>query len=191
MTREEGYLIVTTLIKNPNLIKHHLAAEVVMRALAQKFKTQNPGSNIDEEKWALVGLLHDADYEMTRDHPEKHTIILEERIGKNLDPEIMYAIKCHNFERLKIKPKSLMDWSIYACDELTGLIIAATLVHPDRKLSALTTDFILNRFKEKSFAKGANRNQILMCEPKLNIPLNEFVEIALIAMQSISSELGL
>ncbi len=88
-------------------------------------------------------------------------------------------------------PDSLMDWSISCCDELTGLIIASTLISPEKKLALVTSDFVLNRFKEKSFAKGANREQIKMCEEKLQIPLNEFVSIALLAMQQIAPDLGL
>lgn len=191
MTRDEGYQIVTTLIKNPNLIKHHLATEAVMRALARRFKEINPGADIDEEKWGLVGLLHDADYELTKGSPEKHSLVLEEKIGKLVEPDVMYAIKCHNWQMTKTEPKSLMDWSMYCSDELTGIIIAATLIHPEKKIGFLSKEFVLNRFKEKAFARSANREQVLLCESKLNIPLVDFIDIALKAMQSISKELGL
>ncbi len=112
-------------------------------------------------------------------------------IGNQLDQDIMYAIKAHNWERTGVAPKSLIDWSMYCCDELSGLIIAATLVHPDKKLSSVTVDFILKRFNEKGFAQGANRNQIKMCEKELKIPLPEFVQITLSAMQKISPYLNL
>jgi hypothetical protein len=85
----------------------------------------------------------------------------------------------------------LLDWSLYCCDELTGLIIAATLVHPEKKLALLTVEFIMNRFNSSSFAKGANRDQIRMCEKELSIPLPEFVGIVLNAMQEISGNLEL
>ncbi|MCL5432523.1 MAG: phosphohydrolase [Patescibacteria group bacterium] len=184
MNREEAYKILTELVKNPGLIKHHLACEVVMRAFAQRF-------NQDIEKWGLVGLLHDADYELSRDHPEKHSLILEEKYGSVIPPDIMYAIKCHNFENTKVEPKSLMDWSIYCSDELTGIIIAGTLVSPERKLTNITPDFVLNRFNEKSFARSANRESVKRCEDKLGIPLLEFITISLNAMKTISNELGL
>ena len=103
----------------------------------------------------------------------------------------MYAIKSHNFANNQIMPKSLMDWSIYAADELTGLIVAATLVHPSKKLLSVTVDFLVNRFNEPSFAKGANRKQILACEDKLNIPSKDFFDLCLKAMQAISPALGL
>lgn len=184
MTRDEAHKILTDLIKNQNLVKHHLATEAVMRALAKRFRE-------DENRWELVGLLHDADYELTKDNPEKHTLVLEERIGKDLEPDIMRAIKSHNKEYSGVEPQSKMEWAIYTCDELTGLIVAAALIHPDKKLNSIDADFILRRFDEASFARGADRKRITPCEEKLGIPLKEFIEIALKAMQDISSELGL
>ncbi len=189
MNREEAYEILTSLIKNENLIKHHLACEAAMKALYKRLNKVELLQN--EEIWGMVGLLHDADYELSKGHPEKHTLILEEKIGDKLRPDIMYAIKSHNWTSNGVEPKSKMDWSIYCCDELTGLIVAAALIHPDKKLSALTVDFIINRFNEHSFAKGANRDQIIVCERELSIPLNEFIGIVLRAMQNISSSLGL
>jgi len=198
MDRQEAYKTLTKLIKNQNLIKHHLACEAVMKVLYRKFTlpaNQNPQ---DEEKWGIVGLLHDADYELTRNHPEKHTLVLQEKIGSKLPQDVMYAIMSHNFSNNKVLPKSAMDWSIYCTDELTGLIIASTLVNPaspagrpDKKLASVTTDFIINRFNEPSFARGANRDQILACEDKLGIPIRDFIDISLKAMQLISNELGL
>ncbi|MDP2649306.1 MAG: phosphohydrolase [bacterium] len=191
MTREEGYKILNELIKNPNLIKHHLAAEAVMKALVRKFMTDNPHLGLSEAKWGLVGLLHDADYELTKDDPPRHSIVLEEKIGSKLEPDVLYAIKAHNWRNNGVEPKRIMDWSMYCCDELTGLIIAAALIHPDKKLSALTPQFVINRYNEKSFAKGADRKQIAMCEQKLGIKLPDFINLALTAMQQISKDLGL
>ncbi len=191
MNREEAYKTLAKFVRNKNLIKHHLACEAVMKILYKKFTpsvSQNPQ---DEEKWGIVGLLHDADYELTRNHPEKHTLVLEEKIGSKLPADVMYAIKSHNFASNKVFPKSSMDWSLYCADELTGLIIAATLVNPGKKLSSVTTDFVINRFNEPSFAKGANRDQILACEDKLRIPIKDFIDLSLGAMQSISNDLGL
>lgn len=189
MTREEALQILITLIKNENLVKHHLACEIVMRDLSRYF---SPGENSEEEdKWGLVGLLHDADYELTHDNPKQHTLILEQKLQGKVAEDIIYAIKSHNWKNNGVEPKSKMDWSLYCCDELTGLIIAAALIHPDKKLASLTADFILKRFKEKSFAKGANRNQIKTCEKKLGIPLKDFIDINLKAMQKISAKLDL
>jgi uncharacterized protein len=191
MTREEALKTLKSLIKSENLIKHHLACEAAMKSLYKRLTPVSHQTPEDEEKWGLVGLLHDADYEKSKNHPEKHTLILEEKIGDKLEPAVMYAIKSHNWQNNQIEPRTYMDWSIYCSDELTGLIIAAALVHPDKKLSSLTTDFVMKRFSEPSFARGANREQIKLCEEKLNIPLNEFVEIILKAMQQIAPDLGL
>lgn len=191
MNREEAYKTLTKLIKNQNLIKHHLACEAVMKVLYKKFTPPAGQNPQDEEKWGIVGLLHDADYELTRNHPEKHTLVLQKKIGSKLPADAMYAIMSHNFAYNKVLPKSAMDWSIYCADELTGLIIAATLVNPDKKLASVTTDFVINRFNEPSFAKGANRDQILACEDKLGIPIKDFIDLSLKAMQLINSELGL
>lgn len=190
MNRNGAYKTLTKLIKNENLIKHHLACEAVMKVLYRRFTPSESQNFKDEEKWEIVGLLHDADYELSRNHPEKHTLILEQKIGSKLPADVMYAIKSHNFANNKVLPKSTMDWSIYCADELTGLIIAATLVSPDKKLASVTTDFVINRFNELSFARGANRDQILTCESKLQIPIRDFIGLSLKAMQLISNELG-
>jgi hypothetical protein len=189
MTRDEAYLILTDLVKNKNLIKHHLACEAAMKAIYKRISAKPTPE--EETNWALVGLLHDADYELCRDHPEKHTLVLEEKIGFKIDSRLMYAIKSHNFAYTGFQPKSYMDWGIYCCDELTGLIIAAALVHPEKKLASLTVEFIMNRFNSPSFAKGANREQIKMCEQELGIPLDEFVGIVLNSMQEIAVDLKL
>jgi len=189
MTRDEAYIILNDLVKNKNLIKHHLAAEAAMKAI---YKRIAPKPIAEEEaNWGLVGLLHDADYELCRDHPEKHTLVLEEKIGFEIDPRLMYAIKSHNYANNGFEPKSYLDWGIYCCDELTGLIIAAALIHPKKKLAPLTVDFIMKRFDSSTFAKGANRDQIRMCITELGIPLEEFISIVLKAMQGIAVDLKL
>ena len=189
MIRQDAYQTLTSFIKNPNLIKHHLACEAIMLALCKKF---NPKADaVTLNKWGTVGLLHDADYELTKDDPGKHTIVLEQKIGSLMDSDVMYAIKAHNFAKTGATPKSQMDWAMYCCDELSGLIIAAALIHPDKKLVSLTSEFIMKRFDEKNFAQGADRSQIMMCEKELKIPLPEFIQIALSAMQKITFDLNL
>lgn len=183
MTREEAYTILTKYLTNKNLIKHCLAAEVTMRALAKKFGE-------DEETWGITGLLHDADYEMAKDTPEKHGLLLFEH-EKNIPNNIAHAIKSHNFEYTKVMPVNKMDWAITCCDQLTGLIVAAALVRPDKKLASVNTDSILKKMGDKAFARGAKREPILLCEEKLGIPLKEFIQITLTAMQKISDPLGL
>lgn len=183
MNREEALRLIKEKIKNQNLIKHSLAVEACMKALAKNF-----GEN--EEKWALAGLLHDIDYEETKDDSNLHSIKGAEFLEKlGIEKEIVEAVKTHN-EAHGILPETQMAKALYCVDPLTGLIVAATLVLPSKKMADLTVENILNRFKEKSFAKGANREIILKCS-EINLSLEKFVEICLGAMQGISTELGL
>ena len=183
MNREQALNLVKSKIQNQNLIKHCLAVEACMQALAQYFDE-------DQEKWGLTGLLHDIDYEETKNSPEKHSIIGAEMLEKmGLDKEITEAIKTHN-EIHGIEPETKMAKALFSVDPLTGLIVAATLVMPDKKISNLTVKNILNRFKVKSFARGANREIIKKCED-IGLDLKEFIDICLRAMQGISREIGL
>ncbi len=184
MNREQASELLKQNLSNQNLIKHCLAVEAVMRALAVHLQQ-------DEAKWGLVGLLHDIDYEKTKDNPGQHSLIgaqMLEEVG--LDKDICQAVKVHN-EMHGLPLETLMDKALFTVDPLTGLIVAATLVLPSKKIADLTTESILNRFSEKSFAKGAKREIIKKCEELLGIKLEEFVDISLKAMQQISSDLGL
>ncbi|PIY97006.1 MAG: phosphohydrolase [Candidatus Kerfeldbacteria bacterium CG_4_10_14_0_8_um_filter_42_10] len=183
MNRADALAFLREKVKNQNLFKHSLAVEAVMRRLARNFKE-------DEEKWALAGLLHDIDYEETKDNPEVHSLRgAAMLIEKELEPEIIDAVKAHN-EIHGIPRKTKIAQALYCTDPLTGLIVAATLVLPDKKIANLSVDNILNRFKENSFAKGANRKVISACQ-ELNLNLEKFAEIGLEAMQSINKEIGL
>ncbi|MDZ7798378.1 MAG: HDIG domain-containing protein [Patescibacteria group bacterium] len=183
MTRDQALKLVKEKIKTPNLINHCLAVEAVMKALAKTF-------NKDEEKWSLAGLLHDIDYEETKDNPKKHSLkgaqILKE-LG--VDEDIVQAVKAHN-EVHGLPRKTKIDKALYCADPITGLIVAATLVLPDKKLKSLKTKSVLKRFKEKSFAKGANRQAIASCQ-ELGLSLEDFVKISLKSMQNISNKIGL
>jgi len=184
MTREQALEILKQNLSNQNLIKHCLAVEAVMVGLAIHF-------NENKEEWGLAGLLHDIDYETTKDDPQQHSLVgakMLEDLG--LEKNICQAVKVHN-EMHGIIPETLLDKSLFVTDPLTGLIVAATLVLPSKKISDLTPENVLNRFQEKAFARGANRNIIKRSEELLNLKLEEFVGIALKAMQGISSELGL
>ncbi|MCD6233278.1 HDIG domain-containing protein [bacterium] len=184
MKREEALKLLKENIKNQNLVKHCLAVEAAMRALARHFKE-------DEERWGICGLLHDIDYEKTKSNPELHSKIGSEMLRDlGFDDEICEAVLTHN-EAHGIEPKTLMGRALYCVDSLTGLIVAATLVLPSKKLKDLTVKSILRRFKEKAFARGVNRSEIAKSQEYLNLSLEEFVNITLQAMQGISGELGL
>lgn len=184
MEREKVFELLKENLKNENLIKHSLAVEAAMKELAKFFGE-------DEEKWGICGLLHDIDYEKTKGNPNLHSKIGSEML-KNLgfDEEICDAVLTHN-EAHGIEPKSKIGKALFCLDPLTGLIVAATLVLPSKKINDLRVENVLNRFKEKSFARGANREIIKKCQEYLGIPLEKFVEITLRAMQKTADELGL
>ncbi len=183
MKREEALSLVKEEVKNKNLLKHMLAVEAVMRRLAGELGE-------DEELWALAGLLHDLDYDKTVDDPERHGLlgaqILEER---GLPEALIQAVKAHN-PALGVERRTPMDKALYAADPVTGLLVAAALVHPQKKLAAIDLEFVMKRFKEKSFARGADRGQIETCR-ELNLSLEQFLALSLEAMQSIAADLGL
>lgn len=184
MTREEGLILLKENLSNQNLIKHCFAVEAIMRALAQHFEE-------DEEKWGLTGLLHDIDYEKVKDDLSQHSLVgakMLEDLG--IEKDICQAVKVHN-EAHGISPETLLEKALFVVDPLTGLIVAATLVLPSKKIADLTAENVLNRFKEKAFARGANREIIKKSEELLGLKLEEFVKIGLLAMQGISQELGL
>lgn len=184
MNREQALNFLKENLFNQNLIKHCFAVEATMQELAIFFKQ-------DEEKWALAGLLHDIDYEKIKDDPCQHSLVGAQILeNRGVAKEICQAVRVHN-EAHGIAPNSLLEKALFVTDPLTGLIAAATLVLPSKKIADLTVNNILNRFSEKSFAKGANREIIKKSKELLDLELAEFIEISLRAMQKISKELGL
>lgn len=181
MDRAEAMDVVRSKVSNERLIKHMLAVEAVMRALAERLG-QDAGS------WSLVGLVHDLDYDETVNDPERHgrlgaAYLREMGVGE----EITRAVESHAGH---IARESMMDKALYATDPLTGLIVAAALMHPSKRLGEVTVEFVMKRFKEKRFAAGADREQIRSCEG-LGLELQEFVAIGLKAMQDVADDLGL
>ena len=183
MQRDEALELVKKHVSNPNLVKHMLATEAVMKALARHLGG-------DEETWGLAGLLHDVDYELTKDDATRHALVGAQMLAElGVDPDIVHAVKAHN-ETLGVPRASQMDKALFSGEALTGLITAAALVRPEKKLAAVTSSAVLKRFGEKAFARGANRETIASCS-ELGVALPEFVEIGLVAMQSIADDLGL
>lgn len=184
MERQEAYELLKSHVFNENLVKHCIAVESIMIKIAEYFKE-------DDKKWGLSGLLHDIDYEKTKDNPTEHGLISVDILKSyNLDDEILDAIKSHN-EMLGFERKTLVAKALFCVDQLSGLIVASTLVLPSKKIQDLTLDSIMKKFKEKSFAKGAKRENILLCESDLNIKLEDFINLALMAMQGSSDSIGL
>jgi len=183
MTREEALDSIKANVENKNLIKHMLATEAIMRALARRLGE-------DEEEWGLTGLLHDIDMELTEGDMNIHS-----KLGADLARElgaseaIAHAILCHN-ETHGIPRETKLDKALFCADPLTGLITAATLVRPDKKLAGLEAKSVIKKFKQKSFAAGVDREQISLCS-EIGLELDEFIQLGVEAMQGIAKELGL
>jgi putative nucleotidyltransferase with HDIG domain len=183
MTRDEALDSISVNVENQNTVKHMLATEAIMQALAKRLGE-------DGEEWGLTGLLHDIDMELTEGDMSTHS-----RLGADLVREMgaseamAHAILCHN-EAHGIPRESKLDKALFCADPLTGLIIAAALVRPDKKLAGVEAKSVRKRFKEKSFAAGANREQIARCA-ELGIELDDFIELGLKAMKGIAEDLGL
>ena len=189
MTRDEALKILEVLENSENMKKHGLAVGFAMNALYDYFEQEDKNPEMKKGDWEIAGILHDADYEITNKSLDRHTEETTKKLKEiKADQLIIDAIRGHCD---KAERKTLMAKSVYAADELTGLIVAAALVRPDKKLASLTKESVLKRFGEKSFAAGANRDQIKTCETELKIPIEEFVTLTLKAMQNHSEELGL
>ena len=183
MNRKEALDSIKTNVENKNLIKHMLATEAILRALAKRFGE-------DEEEWGLTGLLHDIDMELTGGDMKSHS-----KLGADLTRELgaseamAHAILCHNPAH-GISPETRLDKALFCVDPLTGLITTAALVHPDKKLASLKAKSVMKKFKEKSFAAGVSREQISRCS-EIGLELGEFIELGLQAMKGIATDLGL
>jgi putative nucleotidyltransferase with HDIG domain len=181
MNRDQALKLIKEKLNNKNLIKHSLAVEACMRALAQRFDE-------DVEKWGLAGILHDIDYEITEESPENHGMEAMKILAEyDIDPDILHSIKAHADN---VECESKMDWAIYSVDPLTGFIVAATLMHPSKEIKQVDLGFLKRRYKEKSFARGAKREVIEQIK-EVGLGLDEFISISLKAMQNIDRELGL
>ena len=183
MNREEVLDSIRANVENENLVKHMLASEAIMRALARRLGG-------DEEEWGLTGLLHDIDVELTKGDMNSHSKLgadLARELGAS--EEMTHAILCHN-ETHGVPMETMLDKALFCADPLTGLITAAALVRPDKKLEGVEAKSVRKRFKEKSFAAGANREQIARCS-EIGLEIDEFIELGLKAMQGVADDLGL
>src|SRR5437867_923766 len=183
MIRADAFAMLMEHTKNPSLIKHMLAVEAAMRAYARKLGQ-------DEERWGIVGLLHDFDYEKwpePPDHPLKGAEILKER---GYPEDVIYAIKAHA-DYLPDYPRvHLMDKALYACDELAGLITAAALVRPNG-ITDLTAASVKKKMKSKGFARNVKREDVERGAADFGVDLTEHIQFVIDAMKPLAGELGL
>jgi len=182
--------LVDRYITNPITKLHLRETEVLMRALAKKFDE-------DEEKWGIIGLLHDIDWDLTKDNSTEHCIkcqeILEKAGASNflIETVVSHGYSNEMIPSLKDKERTTkIQHSLVAVETLTGLIIASALMTPDKKLTSLSIESLKKRFKAKKFAERCNRELILECE-EAGVPIDEFLELGLVSLQDIANELGL
>ncbi len=184
ISREQALELLRTYVKKEAMIAHSLASEVVLQALAKRL-----GAN--PRIWGIAGLLHDVDVEITNADPKVHGLkAIEILREQGVNEEIIEAISLHNEEAAPV-PRSLpFHFALAAGETITGLVMATTMVYPERKLEVVKPKSVVKRMKEKAFAASVKRETILECE-KIGIPIDEFATIAVEAMRTIHTDLGL
>lgn len=183
MNRDDAFLLVTERIPQQNLVSHCVATEIIMRALAERLGLGHD----DTERWGLTGLLHDLDYAETAEDFERHGVVSASELEGRIDEEMIHAILAHAD---KVERASQMDHALWCADPTTGFIVAAALVRPEKDLAGVEVRSLKKRWKEKAFARGASRDQMAGHEA-LGLDRDEFLGIALAAMQARASEIGL
>ncbi len=190
ITKEQADELVEKYIKEPMTRLHLLESEAIMRELAKYL-------NEDEEKWGIIGLLHDIDWDLTKNNQEQHCIKSQEILRQaGASAFLIETVVSHGYDNEMIpdlrdkKRKTRIQHCLMAAETLTGIIVASALVQPDKKLSSVQLPSLKKKFKSKSFAANCNRDQVGECD-KAGVSIDDFLEIGLRALQGISSELGL
>ncbi len=181
----------------PNILNHSLALEACMGGIYDYLQSQGKLSagELSKEEWELAGLIHDADFggEFKEQHPHKTKEALS-KYGLELPEVLDQIVKAHAPEFTGVQPTSKAQWAIFCADSLTGLIIAVAFIYPSRKLADVKSSSVLKRFlKEPKFASGTRREEVVLCAKPdgLDIPIEKFIEICLLAMQNIAPQIGL
>ncbi len=182
-SRDDAYRLLTTYTKNEGLIRHGLSVEAVMRHFAGKLGE-------DQEKWGVIGLVHDLDWEM---YPDQHCEKTREILGEaGWPPEYIHSVLSHGWGFVTdVKPEHPMEKVLYATDELTGLITATALMRPSRSLHDLTAKSVKKKWKEKSFAAGVDREVIARGAEMVGMELTDLITETILAMRPVAREIGL
>jgi putative nucleotidyltransferase with HDIG domain len=182
-TRDDAWKLLHEYMQSDNLIKHSLAVEGVMRHLARKHGE-------DEEKWGVIGLIHDVDYEQ---YPDQHCSKVREILAERGWPEeYIRAVQSHGYSRVNdIEPQSLMEKSLFAIDELTGLVTATALVRPSKSVLDTKTKSVKKKWKDKGFSAAVDRDLIQSGAEKLGVELSELIEDTIMGMRDVADEIGL
>lgn len=183
LNREEALEIVKANVKNPNIVRHMIAVEAIMKSLAEYLGE-------DKDLWGLTGLVHDVDYERTAENFKNHGILATEILKGKVPEEVLRAIKAHNHEYSGVTAESRLEKGLIASDAVSGLIVACALVMPQKKVKDVDVKTVSKKFKDKDFARGADRQRIIICE-NLGMSKEEFFEIALKGIQNVSQDLSI
>jgi putative nucleotidyltransferase with HDIG domain len=182
-TREKAFDLFTKYNKSESLLKHALSVEGVMRYMARK-------AGEDEEKWGIIGLIHDLDYEM---YPEQHCTMTEKILRENNWPEeYIRAVLSHGWGLASdVKPESLLEKTIYAIDELTGLVATSALVRPSKSVMDMEARSVKKKWNDKKFAAGVDRSVIEKGAEMLGVNLDELITDCIMGMREVAGEIGL
>jgi len=183
ITRNEALQLITDTFKADNLIYHSLATESIMRSLAGR-KGEDP------DVWGISGLLHDLDFEQTKDRPDRHGLVTVELLEGRLPVDALQAIRSHNAEHNGTSRGCDFDHLLAAAESVTGLISATALIYPSRKLAPVKPRSVVKRMTKSGFARAVNRDAIRECT-LAGFEVAEFVELALDSMKSIAENIGL
>ncbi|CAB1128646.1 HD_domain domain-containing protein [Candidatus Hydrogenisulfobacillus filiaventi] len=181
--RVQAWDLLTRWTHQPALLRHAIAVEAVMRAIARRYGE-------DEDLFGLVGLLHDFDYEAFP-APEDHTVVggrLLEEAG--FPPVIVRAVRSH-VDRNGLRRESVLEKALYASDELTGFVLAVAMVRPGRRLAEVTPAAVRRKLKDKSFARGVSREAVERGLEELGVTLEDHVALVVAALQPLAEDLGL
>ncbi len=188
LNRDDAWTLLCEYTQNENLLKHALAVEACVRAYARKLGG-------DEHLWGLTALLHDFDYERwpneahhpTQEHPYEGSKILRER---GYPEELIRAILSHA-DYSGVPRQTLLEHALFACDELAGFLTACALVKPGKSIFEVETDSVKRKLKDKAFARGVNRQDVLKGAEELGVPLEEHIDFCIEAMRAVADRLGL
>ncbi|MGB2578400.1 putative nucleotidyltransferase with HDIG domain [Elusimicrobium simillimum] len=183
ISKEEALNLLKEYVKSDAMIKHSLASEAILCALAKELGQ-------DEYMWAMAGLLHDIDVEITAGNMNEHGFKARPILEGKVDSDIIDAIEMHNAEAQGKERSTMFDHALCAGETISGFITAIALIYPDKKVSSVKVKSIAKRMKELRFAAGVSRDKILECE-RIGIPFEKFAEISLKAMQDAAPALGL
>lgn len=182
LTRTEALELLRGPGPEPHLVHHALQSEAVMRTVAQR-------KGEDADLWGLVGLLHDIDFPLTKDTPQRHGLVAMDLLAEKLPESALAAIRAHNSECTGHAPQSALDWALRCSESVTGLVATNALVRP-QGMQGMTPKSLKKKMKDKAFAASVNRDRIRECE-QIGLELGDFLQIAIDAISPIAAEVGL